>query len=190
VKSIGHNPGGVNDHRQEVDFQLDVMDNTVNIIVIDCIESRDLWFKNKERVQRIMERSIVIYSGDDNPFTNDTIGQRLMKYLVLVKKWEGSGLASSIFGGVSVRLVGMLHATAADMEKQRDLARSIQSIPSSPTHQTLEVKSRGESPTRSDSVAPHQDLETKMETQETLEKRVDEGSGLSVELTTIKTTTT
>jgi len=114
IKSIGHEPDpkmGVDP--DEVDVRL--IKNHINVIVIDSIKSRDEWFSGDAgAVQKVMENSIVIYSGDDNPFTNDPLGQKLMKYLVLVKKWEGQGLASSIFSGLSVRVVRLLHRGIGD----------------------------------------------------------------------------
>jgi len=122
IKSIGHLSEQDND---ECDYKINKYPNTVNVIIIDSVESRDKWFANMDE-EKIMAQSVVVYSGDDNPFTNDEKGKRLMKYLVLVKKWEGMNLASSIFSGISVRVVSMLYqGIKAERKKERTERRKL-----------------------------------------------------------------
>jgi len=88
---------------------------SVKIILMDSLEARDKWLSGSEKeVELELSKSIVVYSGDDSPFTHDEMGSRLMKYLVYVKKVEGPSLASSIFTSVAVRVVSLLHRKDSD----------------------------------------------------------------------------
>ena len=49
------------------------------------------------------------WSRVGDPFTKDDIGERMMRFLILIADWEKENLAESIFSGINIRLVDCLH---------------------------------------------------------------------------------
>lgn len=85
----------------------------VTVHVMESIAARDALF-GPQAVSAIDNRfGLFIWSGSAEkpgtmPFTDDPIGQKLMRYLVLVCDWEKHGLAESLFSAIGVRVVDML----------------------------------------------------------------------------------
>lgn len=95
---------------------------TVNVFIMDSLKTRDELF-GRERKSTFDNRfSLFIWSGCNEkeriiPFTDDEIGQRLMRYLVLVVDWEKHGLAESLFSAIGVRVVDILHDKTLDLSE-------------------------------------------------------------------------
>ena len=62
------------------------------------------------------KQTMFVWTGDGNPFTKDEVGQRMMRYFVLVQQWEGDNLAESLFSAIGMRVVDVLHASDVDDE--------------------------------------------------------------------------
>jgi len=112
LTSIGH---GVADEHKEYELSdgsdLRLIDNHITVLVIDSIAARDKYFLDDEaHLGKIMQNSVVVYSGSDNPFGDGTkIASQLMRYLVLSKGECKETLAENIFSGIAIRAVKYLH---------------------------------------------------------------------------------
>jgi len=112
LKSIGH---GVDEQYDEYekaeDGKLELKENHITVLVIGSIEARNKWLGGDEQaLGLLMQNSIVVYSGDDNPFGDGTaVAQILMKYMVLTKGACAQNLAKDIFSSIAVRVVKYLH---------------------------------------------------------------------------------
>jgi hypothetical protein len=101
----------------------------VTVYVIESFARRDEMF-GSGRTSLDNRFSLFLWSGSGEkagamPFTDDAIGQRLMRYLVLVADWEKHGLAESLFSAIGVRVVDILHdkPTRAEMASANASAR-------------------------------------------------------------------
>lgn len=89
----------------------------VTVFIMENLARRDEMFGSSSRAKSAFDNrfSLFIWSGSQeakknmNPFTDDEIGQRLMRYLVLVVDWEKHGLCESLFSAIGVRVVDILH---------------------------------------------------------------------------------
>jgi hypothetical protein len=87
----------------------------VTVHVIDSLAHRDELFGPRNDASVFDNRfSLFIWSGFSEakgtmPFTDDAIGQRLMRYLVVVAAWEKHGLAEALFSAIGVRVTDILH---------------------------------------------------------------------------------
>jgi len=104
-------------HKDHVEYQnndsgeLRLIDDHITLLIIDSKESRDKYLGGEEQqLGKIMQNSVVVYSGADNPFGDGTpIASKLMRYLVLTKNDCKDGLAEQIFSGIAIRAVKYLH---------------------------------------------------------------------------------
>jgi hypothetical protein len=55
-------------------------------------------------------RSVFVWSGKDDPFSDDVIGRRMMQYLIIRADWEKDNLAQSLLSAIGTRVVDVLHA--------------------------------------------------------------------------------
>jgi len=112
LSSIGH---GVDDQYAEYekaeDGKLELKENHITVLVIGSIEARNKWLGGDDQaLGLLMQNSIVVYSGDDNPFSDGTeVAQTLMRYMVLTKDACKQNLAKDIFSSIAVRVVKYLH---------------------------------------------------------------------------------
>jgi hypothetical protein len=112
LKRIGH--GVAEEHasyESSDDGDLRLVDNHITVLVIDSIAARDKYFLGEEaHLGKIMQNSVVVYSGKDNPFGDGTkIASKLMRYLVLSKGECKDTLAENVFSGIAIRAVKYLH---------------------------------------------------------------------------------
>ena len=107
----------------------------VTVYVMESLARRDQLFGPNSIGKKLFDNrfSLFIWSGWKEPgiipFTDDEIGQRLMRYLVLVVDWEKHGLCESLFSAIGVRVVDILHSRV-DKEHR---SSNIQSGRSTPT---------------------------------------------------------
>ena len=86
---------------------------SVTVYVMRDFIQRDALF-GKDEFPFDPRTSLFVWSGLGDPFTKDEIGERLMRFLVLVAAWDKSLLAENLFSAIGVRVVDMLHS--ADLE--------------------------------------------------------------------------
>jgi len=77
----------------------------VTVHVMKSLEHRDRLFAQDPDGEFV----VYVWSGEGDPFTKDEIGQRLMRYLVLVASWEKENLAEDLFSAIGVRVAAILH---------------------------------------------------------------------------------
>jgi hypothetical protein len=88
----------------------------VTVYIMENMARRDAMFGPGSSSRKTFDNrfSLFIWSGFQEPtgvvpFTEDEIGQRLMRYLVLVCDWEKHSLCESLFSAIGVRVVDILH---------------------------------------------------------------------------------
>jgi hypothetical protein len=91
----------------------------VTVHIMESLARRDGLFGPGTRTDNRF--SLFIWSGFREkpgtlPFTEDDIGQRMMRYLVLVTDWEKHGLGESLFSAIGVRVVDILHEKPSKAE--------------------------------------------------------------------------
>jgi len=106
----------------------------VTVHIIDSFARRDAMF-GSGRASLDNRFSLFVWSGSAEkpgamPFTDDDVGQRLMRYLVLVADWEKYGLAESLFSAIGTRCVDILH----DKPSRAEFASSSSSAVGSARH--------------------------------------------------------
>jgi len=112
LKRMGH---GVADeylgYQNSEDGRLELIDNHITVLVMDSIASRNKYLAGDEaHLGKIMQNSVVVYSGNDNPFDDKSeIASMLMRYLVLSKNECKDTLAENVFSGIAIREVKYLH---------------------------------------------------------------------------------
>jgi len=114
LKDIGHgvaNNSAAQEYENNDDGELKLVDNHITVLVLDSIPSRDKYLnKDEHKLAKILQNSIVVYSGPENPFADGSkVGNLLGGYLVLTMKDCGLTLADNILSGVAVRTVKYLH---------------------------------------------------------------------------------
>lgn len=88
--------------------------HSVTVYVMRDFVQRDALF-GKDDFPFDPRTSLFIWSDPTgDPFTKDEIGERLMRFLVLVAAWDKHLLAENLFSAIGVRVVDMLHS--ADFE--------------------------------------------------------------------------
>ncbi len=80
----------------------------VQVQIMSTFEHRDALF-GSDTLPFDADKTVFVWSGRGDPFTNDEIGSRMMRFLILVADWEGDNLAESLFSGINIRLVDVLH---------------------------------------------------------------------------------
>jgi len=112
IKRIGHAPLEEHlEYERSDKGELHLIGSHITVLVIDSIASRDKYLNGEEQAfGNIMQNSVVVYSGADNPFGDGTeVASQLMRYLVLTKGECKDSLAKSIFSGIAIRAVKYLH---------------------------------------------------------------------------------
>jgi len=104
-------PMKVKDYEESELGGLKLLPNHITIIVMNSIDERDKWLAGTDvEMGEMMQNSIVVYSGKDNPFSDGTANaSRLMKFLVLSRNDCQNNLAKDIFSSIAVRVVKYLH---------------------------------------------------------------------------------
>ena len=91
----------------------------LQIQVMNNLEHRDAIFGGSG-MRFDAKKTIFIWNGQrilpdgkisDDPFTDDDIGRRMMRYLCLIKAWEGANLADSLFSALGIRVVDAIHVS-------------------------------------------------------------------------------
>ena len=93
----------------------------VTVFIMENLARRDEMFGSSSKSKSSFDNrfSLFIWSGSQeskkglNPFTDDEIGQRLMRYLVLVVDWEKHGLCESLFSAI-----GQTHSSSKPRDVQ------------------------------------------------------------------------
>eukprot|EP00455_Lapot_gusevi_P027949 TRINITY_DN296_c0_g2_i3.p1 TRINITY_DN296_c0_g2~~TRINITY_DN296_c0_g2_i3.p1 ORF type:complete len:164 (-),score=31.89 TRINITY_DN296_c0_g2_i3:157-648(-) len=81
----------------------------VTVYVMTELHDRDVLFPS-DQLPFDPRRSVFVWAGKGDPFTQDDIGRRMMRFLCLVAEWEKDSLAESLFSAIGVRVVDCLHA--------------------------------------------------------------------------------
>jgi len=128
---IGHGTDGRGLHDQDAlieakvreyelleDGELSLIDNHITVLVLSSIEERDKYLnKDESKLAKILQNSVVVYTGTKNPFGDGTkVGTLLMGYLVLTQADCGMTMADNILSGVAVRTVKYLHHGHEELE--------------------------------------------------------------------------
>ena len=93
---------------------------SITIYVMNDFTQRDALF-GKDDFPFDPRTSLFVWSASGDPFTKDEIGERLMRFLVLVAAWDRNLLAENLFSAVGVRVVDMLHS--ADLEGEASVGQ-------------------------------------------------------------------
>jgi hypothetical protein len=80
---------------------------SITIYVMNDFAQRDALF-GKDDFPFDPRTSLFVWSATGDPFTKDEIGERLMRFLVLVAAWDRNLLAENLFSAIGVRVVDML----------------------------------------------------------------------------------
>jgi hypothetical protein len=90
---------------------------SVKVFVMRTIAQRDALF-GSEQFPFDPRSSLFVWSHPhSDPFTKDEIGERLMRFLVLVAAWDRALLAENLFSAIGVRVVDMLRQWEKHMRK-------------------------------------------------------------------------
>jgi len=142
----------------------------VTVHVMESLAARDALFGPSAAAASIDNRfSLFIWSGSAEapntlPFTDDAVGQRLMRYLVLVSDWEKHSLCESLFSAIGVRVVDILHekptraefVASGAMGSSFRSAKAIQSNPNAqPNHFEPRVQAVAEEVEEEEASPPH-----------------------------------
>lgn len=95
----------------------DVEQLSVIVEVMSTLQDRDRLFGSDD-FKFDQRRTLFVWTGstkDGMPFgRNDPNGTRMMRFLVLIKDWEGDNLAESLFSAIGMRVVDVLHTKKDD----------------------------------------------------------------------------
>jgi hypothetical protein len=141
----------------------------VTVHVMESLAARDALFGPSAAAASIDNRfSLFIWSGSAEapntlPFTDDAVGQRLMRYLVLVSDWEKHSLCESLFSAIGVRVVDILHekptraefVASGAMGSSFRSAKAIQSNNARPNHFEPRVQNVAEEAEEEEASPPH-----------------------------------
>jgi len=87
---------------------------SVKVYVMRTLAQRDALF-GSENFPFDPRSSLFVWSHPtSDPFSKDEIGERLMRFLVLVAAWDRKLLAENLFSAIGVRVVDMLHSAELD----------------------------------------------------------------------------
>lgn len=94
---------------------------TLQVQVMSTLEHRDALFGDVGGANRFDPlRTIFIWAGKrkgpdgkefEDPFTDDDVGRRVMRFLCLIAAWEGVNLGDSLFSALGIRTVDLLHSS-------------------------------------------------------------------------------
>jgi hypothetical protein len=96
----------------------------ITVYVMNDFKQRDALF-GSENLPFDSRSTLFVWSNPNNdPFTKDEIGERLMRFLVLVAGWDRKLLAENLFSAIGVRVVDTMHSSEVDMEVDSNLVGS------------------------------------------------------------------
>jgi hypothetical protein len=93
---------------------------SITIYVMNDFAQRDALFSNDD-FPFDPRTSLFVWSASGDPFTKDEIGERLMRFLVLVAAWDRNLLAENLFSAIGVRVVDMLRQNDHDILLQHTI---------------------------------------------------------------------
>ena len=88
-------------------------EQVITIYVLNSLPTRDALFSGGpgelEATFAFDRFSLFVWNGDGDCFTPDAVGKKLMRFLVLVTRWDKALLAGNLFSAIGIRVVDILH---------------------------------------------------------------------------------